>query len=149
VVEPKAGRHFALATSSRSGAEFAQVVCRLAENYPEATTIQLVRDNLNIHRRKSLTDFYGEEAGNKFWDRFTIHYTPRQGSWRNQAEIEISLFSRQCLGKRRIPHLQTLRRETRAWNRRVHRARTKINWQFDRKTARRKFGYKKYFSKRS
>jgi DDE superfamily endonuclease len=39
VVEPKAGRHFASATSSRSGAEFAPVVCRLAENYPEATTI--------------------------------------------------------------------------------------------------------------
>ena len=149
VVEPKAGRHFAFATSSRSGAEFAQLVCRLAENYPEATTIQLVLDNLNIHRRKSLTDFYGEEAGNKFWDRFTIHYTPRHGSWLNQAEIEISLFSRQCLGKRRIPHRKTLRRETRAWNRRVHRARTKINWQFDRQTARRKFGYKKYFSKRS
>jgi DDE superfamily endonuclease len=149
VVEPKAGRPFALAASSRSGAEFAQVVCRWAENYPEATTIHLVLDNLNIHRRKPLTDFYGEEAGNQFWDRFTSHDTPRHGSWLNQAEIEISLFSRPCLGKRRIPHRKTLRRETRAWNRRVPRARTKINWQFDRKTARRKFGYKKYFSKRS
>jgi hypothetical protein len=28
-------------------------------------------------------------------------------------------------------------------------ARTKINWMFDRKTARRKFGYNKNFSKRS
>jgi hypothetical protein len=148
-VEPKAGKHFTFATPSRSGTEFAQVVCRLAKNYPEATTIHLVLDNLNIHRRKSLTDFYGEEVGNELWDRFTIHYTPRHGSWLNQAEIEISLFSRQCLGKRRIPDLGTLRRETRSWNRRIHRARTKVNWQFDRKTARRKFGYKKYFSKRS
>jgi hypothetical protein len=32
-----------------------------------------------------------------------VHYTPRHGSWLNQAEIEIGLFSRQCLGKRRIP----------------------------------------------
>jgi DDE superfamily endonuclease len=149
VVEPKAGPHFAVATPSRSGAELAPVVCQLANNYPEATTIHRVLDNLNIQRRKSLTDFYGEEVGNRFWDRFTIHDTPRHGSWLKQAEIEISRFSRPWLGKRRIPDLKTLRRETRAWNRRIHRAHTKINWQFDRKTARRKFGYQKYFSKRS
>jgi len=31
------------------------------------------------------------------WDRFTVHYTPTHGSWLNQAEIEIGIFSRQCL----------------------------------------------------
>jgi hypothetical protein len=31
----------------------------------------------------------------------------------------------------------------------MNRARTKINWKFDRKAARRKFGYKKNVSKRS
>ena len=30
---------------------------------------------------------------------------------------EISLFSRQCLGQRRIPPLRILRQESRAWNR--------------------------------
>jgi hypothetical protein len=29
-----------------------------------------------------------------------VHYTPKHGSWLNQAEIAISLFSRQCLGQR-------------------------------------------------
>jgi transposase len=148
-VEPQAGRHFTFATPDRSGPEFAQVVFQLAKNYPEAKTIHLVLDNLNIHRRKSLTDCYGEIAGNWFWDRFTIHYTPRHGSWLNQAEIEIGLFSRQCLGKRRIPDLEILRGETRAWNRSINRARTKINWQFDRKSARHRFGYRKYSSRRS
>jgi hypothetical protein len=117
--------------------------------YPEAETIHLVLDNLNIHCRKSLTDLYGKEIGGEIWDRFTIHHTPTHGSWLNQAEIEIGLFSRQCLGTRRIPDLKTLRRESRAWNRRMNRSRTKINWKFDRKAARRKFGYKKYVSKRS
>ena len=102
-------------------------------------------DNLNIHRRKALTDFYGEEVGGEIWDRFTVHYTPTPGSWLNQAEIEIGLLARQCLGKRRIPDLKTLRREVRAWNRRTNRDRVKINWTFDRKTARRKFAYKKTF----
>jgi hypothetical protein len=46
------------------------------------------------------------------------------------------------MGKRRIPDLRILRREARALNRRMNRDRVKINWKFDRKTARRKFSYK-------
>ncbi len=142
-VEPKAGRHFTFPTPDRSGFEFAQVLFHLALDYPEAKTIHLVMDNLNIHRQKSLTNLYGAEVGGEIWDRFTVHYTPTHGSWLNQAEIEIGLFSRQCLGTRRIPDLKTLRREARSWNRRMNRNRVKINWKFARKAARRKFGYKR------
>lgn len=148
-VEPKAGRHFTFATPDRSGFEFAQVLCELALQYPKAKTIHLVLDNLNIHRRKSLNGAFGIEMGGEVWERFTVHYTPAHGSWLNQAEIEIGLFSRQCLGTRRIPDLKTLRKETRAWNRRINRAGTKINWKFDRRAARRKFGYRKNSFKRS
>ena len=118
-------------------------------HYPQAETIHLVMDNLNIHCRKSLTDLLGAELGGEIWDQFTVHYTPTHGSWLNQAEIEISMFARQCLGRRRIPDLKTLRRQTRAWNRQMNHSRTKINWKFDRKAARRKFGYVKNYSKRS
>jgi DDE superfamily endonuclease len=142
-VEPKAGRHFTFPTPDRSAFQFAQLAFRLALQYADAKTIHLVMDNLNIHRRKSLTDTYGGEVGGEIWRRFTVHYTPTHGSWLNQAEIEIGIFSRQCLGTRRMPDLQTLRRESRAWNRRMNRARAKIHWKFDRKSARRKFGYKK------
>jgi hypothetical protein len=148
-VEPKGGRHFTFATPDRSAFEFARVVCHVAMRYPEAKTIHLVMDNLNIHRRKSLTDTFGVETGSEIWDRFTVHFTPKHGSWLNQAEIEIGLLSRQCLGRRRIPDLQTLRSESRAWNRRMNRERVKINWTFDRRIARRKFGYKWKSSKRS
>jgi transposase len=148
-VEPKAGRHFTFPTPDRSAFEFAQVVFQLALRYPEAETIHLVMDNLNIHRRKSLTDLLGEGVGAQVWGRFTVHYTPTHGSWLNQAEIEIGILSRQCLGTRRISDLKTLRTEVRSWNRRINRARTKINWQFDRKAARRKLGYQKKRSKRS
>jgi hypothetical protein len=148
-VEPKAGRHFTFPTADRSGGEFARVSFELARQYPSARTIHLMVDNLNIHCCKSLTDRYGSEIGRKLWERFTVHYTPIHGSWLNQAEIEIGLFTRQCLGRRRIPDLKTLRREARAWNRRINRARTRINWRFDRRAARRKFGYTIHFSKRS
>ncbi len=148
-VEPKAGRHFTYATPDRSAVQFAGVAFDLAMRYPDATTIHLVMDNLNIHRRKSLTDLLGEETGGEVWNRFTVHYTPLHGSWLNQAEIEISLLSRQFLGARRIPDLNTLDREVRAWNRHVNRHRTRINWKFDRRAARRQFGYKRNFIKRS
>ena len=148
-VEPKAGRHFTFPTPDRSGFEFAQVAVTLALAYPEAKTIHLVMDNLNIHRRKALVDAFGAEMAAEVWGRFAVHYTPTHGSWLNQAEIEIGLFSRQCLGNRRIPDLQTLRRESRAWNRRMNRGLIKINWKFDRRAARRKFHYKKKSFKRS
>ena len=148
-VEPKAGRHFTFATPARSGFEFAQVAVTLALAYPDANTIHLVLDNLNIHRRKALVDAFGAEMAAQVWGRFTVHYTPTHGSWLNQAEIEIGIFSRQCLGKRRIPSLKILRAEARAWNRRVNRDRVKIAWKFDRKTARRKFRYNRKPFKRS
>jgi hypothetical protein len=148
-VEPKAGRHFTFATPDRSAFEFARVACELALQYAEAKTIHLVMDNLNIHSRKALTDAFGMEMGSEVWERFTIHFTPIHGSWLNQAEIEIGLFARQCLGSRRIPDLKTLRRESRAWNRGMNRDRIKINWKFDRAAARHKFGYKRKSFKRS
>jgi hypothetical protein len=143
VVEPKAGRHFTAATPNRRGAEFARMVGHVADQYPQARTIHLVMDNLNIHCRKSLVDYYGEQQGGPLWDRFTVHYTPKHGSWLNQAEIELSLFSRQCLGTRRIPHLSDLQRETKAWNRQANRRRTTINWRFTRRKARKTFRYQK------
>jgi len=141
VVEPKAGRHFTAATPDRCAAQFARLVGRIVEHYQAAKTIHLVMDNLNIHCRKSLTDCFGEERGGAVWDRLTVHYTPKHGSWLNQAEIELSLFARQCLGTRRVPDLTTLKRETRAWNRRANCRRTKINWRFTRRKARKLFKY--------
>ena len=96
-VEPKAGRHFTFPTPDRSGFEFAQVLFHLALKYPKAETIHLVMDNLNSHRRKSLSDLYGAEMASELWDCFTVHYTPTHGSWLNQAEIEIGIFARQFL----------------------------------------------------
>ena len=98
-VEPKAGRHFTYPTPDRSGFEFAQVAVRLALAYPVAKTIHLVMDNLNIHGQKSLVDVFGAEMAAEVWDRFTVHYTPTHGSWLNQAEIEIGIFSRPMSGK--------------------------------------------------
>ena len=139
-VEPKAGRHFTKVTPTRCSAEFAEYLLEVAVRYPEADTIHLVLDNLSSHTRK-LTKHFGEKDGGWLWNRFTVHYTPKHGSWLNQAEIAISLFSRQCLGQRRIGDRPSLRREAGAWNRRMNRDQVTIAWKFTRKKARQKFGY--------
>jgi len=142
-VEPKAGRHFTTATPDRSGYQFACLVKHIVGHYSQAQTIHLVLDNLNIHGRQSLVTHFGEDKGGSLWGRLTVHYTPKHGSWLNQAEIELSLASRQCLGSRRIPHLGMLQREIKAWNRKANQKRTTINWQFTRKKARKLFRYRK------
>ena len=148
-VEPCAGRHFTFPTPRRTGAEFAKVIAGIARRYPLARTIHLVVDNLNIHCQKSLTDHFGPERGAQLWNRFTVHHTPNHGSWLNQAELEIGLFARQCLGKRRLPDLVTLQAEARAWNHQINRTRTLIHWKFSRQDARNVFHYQENLFMRS
>ena len=140
-IEPKARVHFTKVTPTRSSPEFAVFILEIAEHYPAAATIHLVVDNLSTHNRKALVDRFGEELGGWLWDRFTVHYTPKHGSWLNQAEIEIGIFSRQCLGRRRIGDIATLRRQAKAWNRRTNRDKLTIRWRFTRKQARLKLNY--------
>ena len=131
-VEPLAGRHFTWPTPNRSGRQFAKMLHRIDQAYPNARTIHLVLDNLSTHARSSLVGYFGLLRADELWNRFTIHYTPKHASWLNQAEIEISIFARQCLGSRRLPSLPALRAQAKAWNRTVNRQRLKINWTFSR-----------------
>jgi hypothetical protein len=150
-VQPKAGRHFTMPTLDRSAPEFAQALDGVASSYLSAQTIHMVMvmDNLNIHCQKSLTNYFGQERGGAVWNPLPVHYTPKQGSWLNQAEIEISLFSRRCLGRRRIATLGILRRQSRAWNRKVNRDEVTINWRFTRQRPRAKFGHERNSLRRS
>jgi hypothetical protein len=141
IVEPKGGRHFTYVTKNRKGKEFAKVMNRIATHYISADKIHIVMDNLRTHCLKSLTDFYGVEKGTELWNRFDVHFTPKHASWLDQAEIEIGIYSRQCLGKNRISNIDELRRRTNAWNKVVNKKKLKIKWQFTTKEARNKFNY--------
>jgi transposase len=109
--------------------------------YPSAEKIHIVMDNLSTHKRKSLLDHFGPKRGANLWNRFEVHYTPKHGSWLNQAEIEISMFSRECLGKDRIATRVTLAKRAAAWVQQVNEERRKLKWGFTREKARSKFNY--------
>ena len=77
----------------------------------------------------------------RVWDRFEWHYTPKHASWLNQAEIEIGLYVRGCIGKDRIGSIQELRERTNAWKRRMNVKKAKIDWKFTSEQAREKMKY--------
>jgi hypothetical protein len=106
IVEPKAGRHLTHATHHRKGPRFVDALQRIARRYRNATTIHLLMDNLNLHGPSPLIGALGAEQGAALWARFTPHYTPKHGSWLNPAEIEASLWSRECHGRDRVDTLR-------------------------------------------
>lgn len=140
-VEPKAGRHFTKVTKTKKKADFARMLRDIARAYPESRTIHLIMDNFRTHSAKALLETFGEAEGRRLWSCFTVHYTPKHASWLDQAEIEIGIYSQQCLGRRRISSIEELRRETRAWNRRMNRNNLTFNWKFTVADARKKFHY--------
>ena len=107
----------------------------LEEVYRDAVRVTLVCDNLNTHKIASLYKAFSAEEALRLSSRLELVHTPKHGSWLNIAEIELSVFSRQCLN-RRIPDLETLRAEVEAWQ--VYRNQTanRVDWQFTTKDAR-------------
>lgn len=140
-IEPLAGRYINKVSERRTSDDFAKFLASIERKYENAEKIILVMDNLNTHKETSLANFYGEEKGHKIWKRFEVHYSPKHGSWLNQAEIAINMYSRQCLGKSRIPDIELLRKKTKFWNKVMNQKAITINWTFNRKKAREKFNY--------
>ncbi len=107
----------------------------LEEVYPEAQRVILVCDNLNTHTFASLYKAFPAAQARRLRSRLELVYTPKHGSWLNIAEIELSVLTRQCLC-RRIPDLETLRRETQAWQKQRNAEAKGIDWQFTTEDAR-------------
>jgi hypothetical protein len=101
----------------------------LDEDYPDATKVILICDNLNTHKVASLYEAFEPQEAKRLRDRLEFHHTPKHGSWLNIAEIELSLLTRQCL-HRRIPDMQTLQQEAKAWYGKRNVKQKSVDWQF-------------------
>jgi hypothetical protein len=115
---------------SRTRVDWAQEVRRLLEeDYPHAKKVRLVCDNLNTHHVASLYEAFDAETAHRLARRLEIHYTPRNGSWLNVAEIELSVLARQCLG-RRIGSRAELAAEVAAWEAERNADGSRVVWRF-------------------
>jgi hypothetical protein len=128
--QPLTGWRHIDVTERRTKLDFAHQMKQLVDvHFPNAKRIHVVLDNLNTHTFASLYEAFPPEEAHRIRKRLVFHYTPKHGSWLNQAEIELSVLSRQCL-KRRIPDQETLQQETAAWQDERNRAQAKIHWLF-------------------
>ena len=138
ICEPKGGWRHVEVTGRRTAVDFAhQMKWLVDEAYPEATVIRLVLDNLNTHKPGSLYEAFEPSEARRIAKRLELHYTPTHGSWLNMAEIELSVFSRQCLNRRTADEV-LLRQEVAALERERNDAGAVIDWRFSTQDARSK-----------
>jgi hypothetical protein len=130
VTEPLAGWRKVNVRATKTALDLAQEVRELLDvDYPNAEKVVLVWDNLNTHTPASLYKAFPPAEARRLLERLEIHYTPKHGSWLDMAEIELSVFTKQCL-TRRIADIQTLRREAKAWAERRNAEQTGVDWHF-------------------
>lgn len=128
--DPIAGKRRVSCRESRTRLDWAEEVRRLLdEDYPEARKVKLVCDNLNTHTIASLYAAFPAAEAHRLARRLEIHYTPRNGSWLNIAEIELSVLGRQCLD-RRIGTAEALATECASWERQRNAEGSRVIWRF-------------------
>lgn len=126
--DPIRGWRRAVARENRTRLDWAEEIRRLLdEDYPLAEQITLVCDNLNTHAIASLYAAFDAPEAHRLARRLDIHYTPRNSSWLNMAEIELSVLARQCLS-RRIESLPRLQAELAAWTQQRNADASTVEW---------------------
>ena len=141
LVGPNAGRRHVTVTARRARKDFADQTRRLCDEwYPEAEVIRVVPDDLDTHTVGASYGAFPPEEARRLASRLEFHDMPRHASWLNVAESELSVLSRQCLG-RRIPDATTLAAEVKAWQDARNEAGAKINWTFRVANARKKLSF--------
>jgi len=116
---------------SRTRRDWAEEVRHLLEvDYPEAELVTLVCDNLNTHDVASLYFAFDAETAHRLARRLRLVYTPKNGSWLNVAEMELSLLSRQCLGIRRFATAEAMDSAIAAWQHERNDRHCGTHWRF-------------------
>ena len=135
--EPLSGKRMVKVTERKTKQDWAHFLEEISNKYPDAEKITLVMDNFETHKPGSLYDTFPAEKAKSIWDRFEFVYTPKHGSWLNMAEIELNVLMGQCLS-RRIPEIDIIKNEVKAWQEARNNKNAKIKWQFTTDDARTK-----------
>ena len=115
---------------TRTAVDWAEKMKYLVDEIcPDAEKIILVMDNLNTHTLGSLYKTFPPAEARRIARKLEVHYTPKHGSWLDIAEIGINIMTRECLN-RRIPGIEELRSELKAWNEKYNSSPSPVNWQY-------------------
>ncbi|MBD3673412.1 MAG: hypothetical protein HUJ26_07785 [Planctomycetaceae bacterium] len=92
-------------------------------------------DNLTTHNIASLYHRFGAATAHRLACRLRIEHTPVNGSWLNMAEMELSVLSRQCIG-RRFTGVNEMESEIAVWQESRNRCAVPARWRFETSEAR-------------
>ena len=124
--------------ASRTRIDWAEELRILVDDdYPEADRITLVCDNLNTHDITSFYVRFDAATAHRLANKLNIVHTPRNGSWLNMAEMELSILSRQCIN-RRFDSTQVMENEINAWQHNRNSKALGADWRFTTQDARTK-----------
>lgn len=107
----------------------------LEQDYPQAERVTLVCDNLNTHDIASLYTAFDAPTAHRLARRLRLEHTPRNGSWLNMAEMELSVLTRQCIG-RRFNSAEQMDEAIAAWQTSRNQTAQGAQWQFTTENAR-------------
>ena len=134
--EPLGGKRWVKMRDTHNRFDWVAVVSELLDNqYSDTPLITLVQDNNSAHKPSAFYEVYEAQKAKQYLDRLLFEYTPAHGSWLNMAEFELSVLSRQALGKR-IDNKPELVRQVTAWQNNRNHQQVKANWQFTKEDAR-------------
>jgi hypothetical protein len=136
-IEPLTGFRLAQVHQRRTKKEYTLFCQALAADFPHASKIRLVQDNLNTHDTSAFYENLPADEAQALAERFEFYFTPKSASWLNMIEIEFSALTRLCLA-RRIPTLEQLEQEVLALVNERKTQNIKITWQFSVQSARSK-----------
>jgi hypothetical protein len=128
--EPLRGWREVVVRERRTKADWAHVIKALVdEHYPDAEPIVLAEDNLNTHPPAALYETFPPAEARRLAAELELHSTPKHGSWRNIAELELAVLAKQVLGAR-IADPATLTERTTAWHTTRNAKRGPVRWRF-------------------
>lgn len=133
---PIRGWRRVVSRESRMRVDWALEVKQLVDvDYPDAELITLVCDNLNTHDIPSLYTAFDAATAHRLSKKLNLVHTPRNGSWLNMAEMELSILSRQCIN-RRFDSASEMDQQISAWQTERNEKQLGANWRFTTSDAR-------------
>jgi transposase len=100
-LDARAGKAFGFLADKTGGEPFVELLDLVASNYRNGNG-HIVCDNQSSHDTDDVLDWLEDHP------RWTIHFTPKHGSWLNQVEQFFSILQRRVLARGSFPSKQDL-----------------------------------------
>jgi len=128
--EPLSGWRTVKVREHRKKVDWATEVAKvLDKKYADCDQVTLVCDNLNTHTKGAFYEAFPPEQARQYVKKINFCYTPKHGSWLNISECELSAMTRQCLSGRKLSTIKKVKKQVKAWAKKINEKQRGVEWQ--------------------